>query len=48
MVEELAREGVDLILGHREDEVVAAVLSQREGAVVFAEEGCVAHTLGVW
>ena len=46
MVEELAREGVDLILGHREDEVVAAVLSQREGAVVFAEEGCVAHTLG--
>ena len=47
MVKELAREGFDLILGHREDEVVAAVLSQREGAVVFAEERCVAHTLGL-
>ena len=47
LVDELVGDFLHTAFIHCKDEVVAAVLSQREGAVVFAEERCVAHTLGL-
>ena len=38
----------EVLLGKREDEVVAVVASEGEGGVVLAEEGLAAHALGLF
>ena len=44
---EAVRQDVELILGHGEDEVVAVVAAEGEGAVVLAEEGCALLAAGL-
>ena len=47
LVDEAVRQLLHLTLLHCEHEIVSPVVPQRERAVVLAEDGAVAHTLGL-